>query len=200
MASSFRLLRSNGLIWHYVVHGYLYGEKPPPFDVLFWNMDTTRMPAAMHTWYLREFYLENNLIKKDRLTVAGEKIDLERIVQPVYSVAAEDDHIAPWRQTFRTNRHVSGPARYVLSSSGHILGIVNPIVSPPKRDYWVAEAERHDSCDAWRARAQHRPGSWWEDWMAWLKPRSGSFVGARPVASSAWPALADAPGTYVLEA
>ncbi|MBI2959961.1 MAG: alpha/beta fold hydrolase [Betaproteobacteria bacterium] len=199
MAGAFRLLRSNGLIWHYVVHGYLYGEKPPPFDVLYWNMDTTRMPAAMHTWYLREFYLRNNLIRKDALTVAGEKIDLERIAQPLYSVATEDDHIAPWQQTFRINRYLSGPKRFVLSSSGHILGIVNPVVHPPKREYRVAEAERHDSTETWRERSRHHAGSWWEDWMAWLKPRSGDLGASRPVASDAFPALADAPGTYVLE-
>lgn len=199
MAAAFRLLRSNSLIWHYVVHGYLYGEKPPPFDVLFWNMDTTRMPAAMHTWYLREFYLGNKLIKKDALTVAGEAIDLERIVQPLYAVSAEDDHIAPWKQTFRVNAFVSGPRRYVLSSSGHILGIVNPVVHPPKREYWVGAAERHDSHETWRARAEHHAGSWWEDWMAWMKPQSGELRAPPPVATDAYPALADAPGTYVLE-
>jgi len=200
MASAFRLLRSNSLVWHYVVHGYLYGEKPPPFDVLFWNMDTTRMPAAMHQWYLREFYLNNNLIKKDSLTVAGEKIDLERIAQPVYAVSAEDDHVAPWRQTFRINNVVSGPKRFVLSSSGHILGIVNPVVNPPKREYRVGTAERHDTPDTWRERTKAQPGSWWEDWMEWLKPQSGELVKAGPVATKAYPALAEAPGAYVLEA
>ncbi len=199
MASAFRLLRSNSLIWHYVVHGYLYGETPPPFDVLYWNMDTTRMPAAMHTWYLREFYLNNNLVKKDALTVAGEPIDLERIVQPVYTVSAEDDHIAPWKQAFRVNAFVSGPKRYVLSSSGHILGIVNPVVTPPKREYWVGSAERHDTADAWRERSQHHAGSWWADWMAWLKPQSGKQGKPPAVESAQYPALGDAPGSYVLE-
>ncbi|TRZ70095.1 MAG: class I poly(R)-hydroxyalkanoic acid synthase [Rhodocyclaceae bacterium] len=200
MASAFRLLRSNSLVWHYVVHGYLYGEKPPPFDVLYWNMDTTRMPAAMHQWYLREFYLNNNLIKKDSLTVAGERIDLERIVQPVYAVSAEDDHVAPWRQTFRINNVVSGPKRFVLSSSGHILGIVNPVVDPPKREYRVGAAERHDTPDTWRERAKAQPGSWWVDWMEWLKPQSGKLVQAGSVATKDRPALAEAPGAYVLEA
>ena len=199
MAAAFRLLRSNSLIWHYVVHGYLYGESPPPFDVLYWNMDTTRMPATMHKWYLREFYLNNALIKKDALTVAGEKIDLERIVQPIYAVSAADDHIAPWRQTFRINGHVSGAKRYVLSSSGHILGIVNPPVTPPKREYWVGAAERHDTAEAWHERAEHRAGSWWEDWIAWLKPMAGSLREPVAVANEAYPALDDAPGGYVLE-
>lgn len=199
MAAAFRLLRSNSLIWHYVVHGYLYGESPPPFDVLYWNMDTTRMPATMHKWYLREFYLNNALIKKDALTVAGESIDLGRITQPIYAVSAADDHIAPWRQTFRINNHVGGPKRFVLSSSGHILGIVNPPVSPPKREYWVATAERHDTAEAWHERAEHWAGSWWEDWLAWLEPMSGKLRKSPAVVTEKYPALADAPGTYVME-
>ncbi|HZV55833.1 MAG TPA: alpha/beta fold hydrolase [Rhodocyclaceae bacterium] len=199
MAAAFRLLRSNSLIWHYVVHGYLYGETPPPFDVLYWNMDTTRMPATMHKWYLREFYLNNGLVKKDALTVAGEKIDLERIVQPIYAVQAEDDHIAPWRQAFYINNYVSGSKRNVLSSSGHILGIVNPPVNPPKREYRVGAAARHDSSQAWRERAEHRTGSWWDDWVAWLKPMSGKLGKPPAVTTGQYPALADAPGPYVLE-
>ncbi|NJD36437.1 MAG: alpha/beta fold hydrolase [Betaproteobacteria bacterium] len=199
MASAFRLLRSNSLVWHYVVRGYLFGEPPPPFDVMFWNMDSTRMPAAMHSWYLRNLYLENRLIKKDALNLAGEAIDLGRITQPLYTVSAEDDHIAPWRQTFRINNFVAGSRRYVLSSSGHILGIVNPVVSPPKRDYRVGMAERHDTPDDWRERAELHHGSWWEDWMAWLKPQSGNLVPAPSVETKSFPALGDAPGTYVLE-
>jgi polyhydroxyalkanoate synthase len=124
MATAFRLLRSNSLIWHYVVHGYLYGETPPPFDVLFWNMDTTRMPSTMHSWYLREFYLKNNLVKKNALTIAGEQIDLELIAQPIYAVSAEDDHIAPWQQAYLVNTHVSGvPA---ISSASSIRRSVRP--------------------------------------------------------------------------
>ncbi len=200
MAAAFRLLRSNSLIWHYVVHGYLYGEEPPPFDVLFWNMDTTRMPAKMHTWYLRNLYLDNKLIKKDALEVAGHPLDLSRIVQPTYAVAAADDHIAPWEQTFRINNVVSGPKRNVLSSSGHILGIINPVVNPPKREYWVGSAERHDTAEDWRERAEHHAGSWWEDWMCWLKPQSGDLGKPQPAFNKVYPALGDAPGSYVLEA
>ncbi len=199
MAGAFRLLRSNSLIWHYVVHGYLYGESPMPFDVLFWNMDTTRMPAAMHSWYLKEFYLENNLIKPDALTIAGEPIDLERIVQPVYAVSAEDDHIAPWRQAFRLANIVDGNKRFVLSSSGHILGIVNPVVHPPKREYWAGSVQRHDTPEVWKKRAGHHPGSWWEDWMKWIKPLSGELRPAPDVDGKLFPSLFDAPGTYVLE-
>ena len=199
MAAAFRLLRSNSLIWHYVVHGYLYGDAPPPFDVLYWNMDTTRMPAAMHAWYLRNFYLDNSLVKKDALTVAGEKLDLERITQPAYVVAAEDDHIAPWRQTFHIHGFLAGPKRNVLSSSGHILGIVNPPVTTSKREYWVSNAERHDTPDNWRGRAEHQRGSWWEDWMKWLKPMAGRPCRPHPMAAADYPVLGDAPGTYVLE-
>jgi len=188
-----RLLRSNSLIWHYVEQGWLNGEPPPPFDVLYWNMDATRMPQAMHSWYLKELYLKNRLIQPDALTVAGEPLDLARINQPLYAVSAEDDHVAPWKQTFHVNNHFTGPKRYVLSTSGHILGIVNPIVTPPKRSYRAAEAHRSDKPEAWLKRAEQHEGSWWEDWMAWLKPRAGKLVNARPSASAAFPELAPAP-------
>ena len=199
MAASFKLLRSNSLIWHYVVRGWLYGEKPPAFDVLYWNMDATRMPYRMHAWYLEELYLRNRLIQPDALVVAGEPLDLGRIRQPLYAVSCEDDHIAPWRQTFRIAEHVKGPLRFVLSSSGHILGIVNPVVDPPKRRYWVEQAQAGDTPERWRQRAQAREGSWWVDWMAWLKPRAGALCAARPAASEAFPTLAAAPGDYVRE-
>ena len=199
MAAAFRLLRSNSLIWHYVVHGWLYGEAPPAFDVLYWNMDTTRMPYAMHAWYLKALYLENQLIVPDALTIAGEPIDLHRITQPLYAVAAHDDHIAPWQQTFRIVHFVRGPKRFVLSSAGHILGIINPPVTPPKRNYWVATAHRADRWEAWRERARNTQGSWWTDWMKWLKPRCGGRVRARAAADAAHPALVAAPGTYVHE-
>jgi polyhydroxyalkanoate synthase len=201
MASSFRLLRSNSLIWHYWVSSYLMGEDLPPFDVLFWNVDTTRMPRAMHSYYLHEMYLNNNLIKRDKLTIAGEPIDLDRIVQPLYVVTAEDDHIAPWKQCYRIRKYINvqAPVRFVRSSSGHILGIVNPPVNPPKRSYWIGEPERNEHWEHWFDRAEHKPGSWWEDWIAWLGGRCGELVDAWPAASRAYPALADAPGTYVLE-
>ena len=199
MAMSFRMLRPNSLIWNYVVHGWLYGEKPSAFDVLYWNMDTTRMPAAMHSWYLRQFYLHNRLIKPNALNVAGQDINLENISQPVYAVAAVDDHIAPWKQSFRLNHFLAGDKRFVLSSSGHILGIVNPPVNPPKREFWVASVERHQSPEHWKQGAEYQTGSWWNDWMQWLKPRSGELAKAPAVSSRQYPALADAPGSYVLE-
>lgn len=199
MAASFRLLRSNSLVWHYVVHSWLYGEQPAPFDVLYWNMDATRMPCRMHEFYLREMYLKNNLVKGGALTIAGEPIDLAHIHQPLYDVAAEDDHIAPWRQTFKINGYVTSPKRFVLSSSGHILGIVNPPVSPPRRQYWIGAAHRGQSADHWRAQAEAREGSWWEDWAAWLAERCGPLGPPPPLEDTRHPRLADAPGTYVLE-
>ena len=199
MAATFRLMRSNSLIWHYVVHGWLYGERPPPFDVLYWNMDTTRMPAAMHEFYLREMYLNNRLVKPDSLAIAGEPISLERIRQPLYAVSAEDDHVAPWRQTFRINHWVQAPKRYVLSSSGHILGIVNPPAKPPKRKYWVGAAHRRHTADVWRKGAEEHEGTWWEDWVAWLRPQCGAQLDPPSTSSVEYPKLADAPGTYVLE-
>jgi len=201
MASSFRMLRSNSLIWHYFVSSYLYGEPLPPFDVLFWNMDTTRMPQAMHAFYLREMYLHNNLMKRDALTIAGEPIDLDRITQPLYAVTAEDDHIAPWRQCYRIRKYVNvgAPVRFVLSTSGHILGIVNPPVNPPKRSFWVGEPERNEHFEHWFERAEKKPGSWWEDWIAWLAPRCGPMVAPLSPSAKRYPDLGPAPGTYVFE-
>ncbi|UCV02672.1 PHA/PHB synthase family protein [Dechloromonas denitrificans] len=201
MASSFRMLRSNNLIWNYWVHSYLLGEPLPPFDVLFWNVDSTRMPQAMHSYYLREMYLHNNLIKRDKLTIAGESIDLDLITQPLYAVTAEDDHIAPWKQCYRIRKQVNvkAPVRFVLSTSGHILGIVNPPVNPPKRAYWIAEPERNEHWEHWFDRAEKKPGTWWEDWTRWLGERTGDLVEAYPVSNRKFPALAEAPGTYVLE-
>lgn len=201
MGSSFRMLRSNSLIWNYWVHSYLLGEDLPPFDVLFWNCDTTRMPYAMHSYYLRELYLHNNLIKRDHLHVAGEPIDLDRITQPLYAATAIDDHIAPWKQCYRIRKfvNVKAPVRFVVSTSGHILGIVNPPMNPPKRSYWVGEPERNESWERWMGRSEKRKGTWWEDWMVWLGERSGPMVPAYPVENKKFPGLCDAPGAYVLE-
>ncbi|MCX7960663.1 MAG: alpha/beta fold hydrolase [Burkholderiales bacterium] len=199
MAATFRLLRANPLLWHYVVHGWLYGERPPASDVLFWNMDTTRMPYRMHEFYLREFYLANRLVKPNSLVIAGEPIDLAAIHAPLYQVSAEDDHITPWRQTFRVNSFVTGAKRFVLTSSGHILGIVNPPVNPPRRRYRVGAAHRGQTADAWLEKAEARTGSWWEDWIAWLGERCGEPREPPPVCSAEFPKLADAPGTYVHE-
>ena len=199
MAATFRLMRANSLLWHYVVHGWLYGERPAPSDVLYWNMDTTRMPYRMHEFYLREMYLNNKLVRPNALTIAGEPIDLALIHAPLYQVAAEDDHIAPWRQTFRINSFVTGHKRFVLSSSGHILGIVNPPGPQSKRRYRIAPAHRGETADAWSAVAEPHPGSWWEDWTVWLAQHCGEPKAPPALANERFPKLADAPGTYVLE-
>jgi polyhydroxyalkanoate synthase len=199
MATTFRLLRSNSLIWHYLSEGWLLGERPPASDVLFWNMDITRMPARMHEYYLREMYLKNNLIKPNALTIAGEPIDLTLIHAPLYQVSAEDDHITPWRQTFRITGLVTGEKRFVLTSSGHILGIVNPPVEPPRRHFRIGRGHRGETAEAWLATAEDHPGTWWVDWVAWLNERCGNLRAAPAVATAKYPKLADAPGTYVLE-
>ena len=199
MAATFRLLRSNNLIWHYMVHGWLYGEAPPPSDILYWNMDCTRMASRMHEFYLRELYLKNNLVKPNAISVAGVPLDLASIHVPLYQVGAEDDHITPWRQTFRINGHVTGEKRYVLTSSGHILGIVNPPVTPPKRHYSVGRAHRGETAETWLAGSERHEGTWWEDWTAWLAERCGKPRKPPLLDSKTLPRLAEAPGTYVLE-
>jgi polyhydroxyalkanoate synthase len=199
MARAFRMLRSNSLIWHYVVHGYLYGEAPPAFDVLYWNTDTTRLPYAMHSYYLREFYLENRLTKKDGVTLAGLPIDLRRIRQPLYAVGCEEDHIAPWKAAFDICARTGGPVRFALSSSGHILGIINPPLKPPRRNYWVGDARGETNADDWHHAQKRHPGSWWEDWVPWLARHCGPLKAPPPLSTHKHHKLADAPGTYVLE-
>ena len=199
MARSFRLLRPNSLIWHYFVHGYLYGEELPAFDVLFWNVDTTRMPRAMHSFYLRELYLNNRLARPGALELRGHRLDLGLVGQPLYAVGSQEDHITPWEQTFATTQLVGGPSRYVLSTSGHILGIVNPPVDPPRRAFFAGEVAAGESALAWRKRMSKTPGTWWPDWTGWLHQRCGALRAPPPLTDAAHPALADAPGTYVLE-
>ncbi len=199
MANAFRALRSNSLVWYYYVHNYLLGEELPRFDILYWNMDTTRMPERMHAWYLREFYLHNRLAQPDAITLAGRKIDLGRVKQPLYVVGAEQDHIAPWHATFRIGGLVEGPVRYVLATSGHILGIINPPVDPPKRRYWAAEIDGDTDPEAWQLATPKLPGSWWEDWVTWLDERCGDLVDPPAIGCAEHPPLADAPGTFVLE-
>lgn len=199
MANSFRALRPNSLIWHYFVHNYLLGEDPPRFDVLYWNMDTTRMPEAMHGYYLRECYLHNRLIEKDALELGGRSIDLGRIVQPLYVVGAEQDHIAPWRSAFRIGDVVKSPVRYVLATSGHILGIISPPVKPPKRRYWVAEATGGIDAETWRSTTPKVAGSWWDDWSTWLKMHCGELQAPPNLGNEEYPRLEAAPGQYVME-
>ncbi|WP_410497537.1 PHA/PHB synthase family protein [Chitinibacter sp. S2-10] len=198
MAASFRLLRSNGLIWNYWASNYLLGETPMAFDVLYWNMDTTRMPKKMHHSYLRELYWSNKLVQPDAMTLAGQSIDLKQITQPLYMVGAEEDHIAPWKQTFTLADRVSGPVQFTLSTSGHIIGIINPPGPKCKRSYWQGVPQAGQSADEWLQGQQQVAGSWWTNWVEWLRPYSGTQV--KPKLSSRKHAkLCDAPGSYVLE-
>jgi len=199
MARSFRLLRPNSLIWRYVVHNYLYGEDPPPFDVLFWNTDCTRLPAAMHSFYLREFYLNNRLSKPGDLQIGGRNLDLGRITQPLYAIGTEQDHIAPWKGTFKVCSKVAGPVKYTLATSGHILGIINPPVDPPKRHYWTGDASGQSDPEAWRNGVDQHPGSWWEDWVQWLDDQCGELTAPPSLGNESYPAIEAAPGRYVLE-
>ncbi len=207
MSNMFNLLRSNDLIWGNVVNNYLLGNKPPAFDLLYWNSDGTRMARNAHSWYLRNTYVENNLIRPDRVILDGEPIDLGRIAVDLYSVGAEKDHIVPWQQAWRVTQLVGGQVRFVLASSGHVAGIINP--PGGKGRYWVSEAgpqERQGSPHAawpdaagWRASATEHKDSWWVDWAAWLLPRSGKRGRPPRMGSKAHPVLMDAPGSYVLE-
>lgn len=200
MASMFNLLRANDLIWNTVVNNYLLGNKPPAFDLLYWNSDGTRMARAAHSFYLRNTYLENNLIKPGKISLGGQPIDLRRIRQDLYVVGAEKDHIVPWRSAWRIARLTSAKARFVLAASGHIAGMINP-PSKRKGGHWTNETDGASPTtpERWLAGAQRHDGSWWTDWTKWLAARSGERAGARSIGSAAYPPLCDAPGTYVLE-
>lgn len=199
MATTFRSLRSNSLIWYYWVHNYLYGEDIPEWDVLFWNTDCTRLPEKMHSYYLREFYLNNKLRKKNAITLAGRKIDVSRITQPLYIIGTEQDHITPWKSAFRTCNLVKGPVRFTLATSGHILGILSPPVDPPKRRYWVSDVTEDMEPEDWCAATKKVPGSWWLDWTGWLGSKCGKMIRPPSLGNRQYPQLAEAPGTYVLE-
>jgi polyhydroxyalkanoate synthase len=198
MANMFNLLRSNDLIWANVVNNYLLGHKPPAFDLLYWNSDGTRMARTAHSWYLRNTYIENNLIEPGKITLKGEAIDLGRITQDIYAIGAERDHIVPWDAAWRITQLVGGKVRYVLASSGHIAGIINP--PGGKGNYWTT-APGHPAAtpQAWRQGATRHDGSWWTDWTAWLAPRSGKKVKPPRLGSPEHAPLEDAPGSYVLE-
>ncbi len=199
MGTTMRMLRPDGLIWHYFINNYLYGKQPPPIDMLYWNDDSTRMPEAMHKFYLREYYLHNKLKEKDGVTLAGQPIDLRRITEPLYCVAAEEDHITPWKQVYRINNLVKGPVRFSLSTSGHIAGVVNPPVDPPKRSFWAGEGDSGSSPESWQSKQQKTNDTWWNDWTAWLSERAGKMVAPPKMGSPKHKPLAEAPGTYVLE-
>jgi polyhydroxyalkanoate synthase len=199
MANMFNLLRSNDLIWSNVVNNYLLGQKPPAFDLLYWNSDGTRMARHAHSFYLRNTYLENNLVKPGKVEIKGRKIDLGRIEGDIYAVGAEKDHIVPWDSAWKLSRLTSGKVRFTLANSGHIAGMINP-PSKGKGRYWATEnGGAFNTAEEWRGKAKEHEGSWWEDWTGWLEDRSGSKVRPPEMGSENYPPIVDAPGTYVLE-
>ncbi len=194
MASAFNMLRPLDLIWPYVVNTYLKGKEPAAFDLLYWNSDSTRMPEANHRFYLRNCYLENKL-SRGEMNVGGETLDLGRVKTPIYNLAAKEDHIAPARSVFVGSKVFGGPVRYVMGGSGHIAGVVNP-AAKGKYQYWTGgpvEGEFED----WVAKAKETPGSWWLDWIAWLRGHDSTEVPARTPGSAKHRPICDAPGEYV---
>lgn len=194
---SFRMLRPNSQIWRYVVHKFLYGETPPALDVLAWNVDSVRQARATHSFCLHELYMNNDLARKDAIVLRGVPIDLARIVQPLYAVGASVDHITPWAGTFSSAMLTRGPVRYVLSTSGHILGIINPPGAGNKQEYWVGDVDGETNGKAWKAKQHKSAGSWWPDWSNWLHHHCGPRQTA--LTDDNYPRLGDAPGTYVRE-
>ena len=198
MQRSFNLLRTNDLIWNYAVSSWLMGEEPPAFDLLSWNNDSTRMPAEMHTFYLRSCYV-NNELARGVMELAGQRLDLARVDQDLYFLSAEQDHIAPWRSSYAGARLPSGHVRFVLSNSGHIAGIVNP--PSPKSIHRVLEGNQPLPADPadWLAAATTHPMTWWEDWAQWIAARAGAMRKPPRMGSHKYRPITDAPGTYVLE-
>jgi polyhydroxyalkanoate synthase len=198
MQRSFNLLRTNDLIWNYAVSSWLMGEEPPAFDLLSWNNDSTRMPAEMHTFYLRSCYVENQLAR-GVMELAGQQLDLEKVDQDLYFLSAEQDHIAPWRSSYAGAGLPGGKVRFVLSNSGHIAGIVNP--PSPKSIHHVLEGDQPLPADPdkWLAAATTYPMTWWEDWAKWIAARAGAMQNPPRMGSRKYQPITDAPGTYVLE-
>jgi polyhydroxyalkanoate synthase len=198
MSNMFNLLRSDDLIWSNVVNNYLLGQAPPAYDLLYWNSDGTRMTRAAHSWYLRNTYLENNLMQPNKVRLGGETLDLRRIELDVYAVGAEKDHIVPWEGAWRVTQLLGSTVRFVLVTSGHIAGIINP--PGGKGGYWInPSATPAGSAEQWRDTAVRREGSWWGDWDNWLTARSSDRGAPPQMGSAAHPALDDAPGHFVLE-
>ncbi|BAT60378.1 poly-beta-hydroxybutyrate polymerase [Variibacter gotjawalensis] len=194
MANAFNMLRSQELIWPYVVNNYLKGKQPMAFDLLYWNSDATRMPAANHAYYLRNCYLDNKLAKGE-MEINGVKLDLGKVKVPVYNLATKEDHIAPAKSVFVGAQLFGGPVRYVMSGSGHIAGVVNP-PSLKKYQYWTG-GKPDGEFEAWQAKATEIPGSWWHDWRDWLVDHDASEVPARVPGAGKFKPIEDAPGSYV---
>ena len=194
MASTFNMLRSNDLIWSFVVNNYLLGKDPVPFDLLFWNSDATRMPAKMHSYYLRNMYIHNKLREPKGLTIAGRSIDLSTVTTPCYFISAKDDHIAPWKSTFSGAKLFGGKVRFVLGGSGHIAGIVNPPVAN-KYCFWANDELTHEA-ESWLQNADRFDGSWWSDWSVWISSQGSRTVNARKIRNNRTNPFEDAPGSY----
>ncbi len=197
MATTFNMLRANDLIWSFVVHNYLLGKDPFPFDLLYWNSDSTRMPRAMHSFYLHQMYEKNKLVEPGGITLNGVDIDLHQVKTPIYMISTKEDHIAPWRATYAATQLYKGPVRFVLAGSGHIAGVVNPPASG-KYGFWTNE-KLPASPGAWLDSAKKNEGSWWTDWQKWIQSHAGGrkTVPARDPAKGKVKALCDAPGEYV---
>jgi polyhydroxyalkanoate synthase len=195
MATTFNMLRANDLIWSFVVNNYLLGNDPFPFDLLYWNADSTRMPAKMHSFYLRKMYQENLLSKPGGITLSGVPIDLRKIKTPAYFLSTREDHIAPWKSTYRGTQLLSGPKRFVLAASGHIAGVVNPPDSG-KYSHWINKDLPGDA-EEWFKGATEMAGSWWPDWHRWVTALSKEQVPARTPGKGKLKAIEDAPGSYV---
>ena len=194
MATTFNMLRANDLIWSFVINNYMLGKQPLPFDLLYWNSDTTRMPEKTHLFYLRECYKDNNLAR-GKMVLAGVKIDLSKVEVPVYLQSAKEDHIAPYRSIFKTTRLFKSPIRFILAGSGHIAGVINAPVAK-KYQYWT-EPSRRRRYESWLAKAKEQPGSWWPDWFAWLTKQGPTKVPARVPGNGTLKPIEDAPGRYV---
>ena len=193
MAAVFNMLRPRDLIWPYVINNYLLGKKPFPFDLLFWNADSTRLPAANHAFYLREFYHLNRLAKGE-MQLGGVRLDLSKVKIPIYELFTKEDHIAPAASVFRGSKLFGGPVRHVMAGSGHIAGVVNP---PAKKKYQFWSGGRSSSLEDWMATAHEAAGSWWPDWASWLAAYSGPKVPARDPSAGPLRAIEDAPGSFV---
>ena len=197
MAGTFNMLRANDLIWSFVVNNYLMGKDPFPFDLLYWNSDSTRMPAAMHSFYLRNMYMRNLLKDAGGIMIGDVAIDLRKIKIPAYFISAVEDHIAPWKSTYLGARLFGGPTKFVLGGSGHIAGIVNPPVAN-KYGYWTSAAKSlPETADAFFEGAKQNEGSWWNDWQAWLMAQDDASVASRDPAKGKLGVLEDAPGSFV---
>ena len=195
MANTFNMLRSNDLIWPYIVNNYMRGKKPMPFDILYWNSDATRMPAGNHSFYLRNCYLDNKL-SKGKMEIGGTKLDLKKVKVPVYNLATREDHIAPAKSVLFGSQFFGGPVKYVLAGSGHIAGVVNP-PGKAKYQYWTGGKPAGANVDDWLKRATEHPGSWWPDWLKWLKSHDAKTAPARKIGGGKLKPTEDAPGSYV---